>query len=160
MLGYSIKRPKLIKHKYTKNVNEYVDTFAPFVMSYKYNDNGVSGFVNTVNSFVPHFTVPQFARSQLNENKLMMDEIKSLVTIYYENIDAILINESDYLKLMDLGYIGEGLGKFKIEHIFTEIAIKNSRQYVAKLIGGTKYYHCVKNSIDYDKFINEVKQMM
>ena len=37
--GYSIKRPILIKHKYTKNVNEYIDTFAPFVMSYNLNDD-------------------------------------------------------------------------------------------------------------------------
>ena len=164
--GYSIKRPKLVKHKYTKNVNSYVETFAPFVIGYNYNDDGVSGFVDTVNSFVPHYTIPQFARSVLVEFKKMMDEVKKLVTVYYENVDAILISESDYNKLVELGYVGNELGKFKIEHVFTEIAIKSSKRYVGMLENGEKYYHvpkvrgqspCVKNNVDYEEFVNDVK---
>ena len=158
--GYSIKRPKLIKHKFAKNVNSYVETYAPFVVGYNYNDDGISGFVDTVNSFVPHFTVPQFARSVLNEFKLMMDKIKSLVTVYYENIDAILISESDYEKLVKLGYVGDKLGQFKIEHIFTEIAIKSTKRYVATLDNGEKYYHCVKNDVNYDEFVDDVKNSL
>jgi len=168
--GFSIRRPKVIKHKFVKNINEYIDTYAPFIIKYKFNDDAVSGFVDSINPFVPHFTVPQFARSVLNEFKSMMDEIKKIVTVYYENIDAILINESDYNKLMSLGYIGNELGKFKIEQVFTEIAIKNQRsqrsiacasktqersgqrQYVATLETGEKYYHCVKD-VDYDSFV-------
>ena len=155
--GYSIKRPKLVKHKYTKNVNSYVETFAPFVIGYNYNDDGVSGFVDTVNSFVPHYTIPQFARSVLVEFKKMMDEVKKLVTVYYENVDAILISESDYNKLVELGYVGNELGKFKIEHVFTEIAIKSSKRYVGMLENGEKYYHCVKNDVNYEDFVNDVK---
>ena len=155
--GYSIKRAKLIKHKFTKNVNSYVETYAPFVVWYNYNEDGISGFVDTVNSFVPHFTVPQFARSVLNEFKQMMDKVKSLVTVYYENVDAILISESDYEKLVKLGYVGDKLGQFKIEHIFTEIAIKSTKRYVATLDNGEKYYHCVKNDIDYNEFVDDVK---
>jgi len=88
----------------------------------------------------------------------MMDEIKKIVTVYYENIDAILINESDYEKLKKLGYIGNELGRFKIEKVFTEIAIKNQRQYVATLDTGDKYYHCVKDNVDYDSFVKEISE--
>ena len=61
---------------------------------------------------------------------------------------------------MNSVYIGECLGLFKIEHIFTEIAIKSSRQYVSTLDNGTNYYHCVKDSIDYNEFISEVKSLI
>ena len=88
-----------------------------------------------------------------------MDEVKSLVTVYYENVDALLINEDDYNKLVNLGYIGEELGLFKIEHVFTEIAIKSSKRYVATLENGDKYYHCVKDSVDYHEFIDDVKSL-
>ena len=79
------------------------------MVGYCYNEDGISGFVDTVNSFVPHFTVPQFARSVLNEFKQMMDKVKSLVTVYYENVYAILISECDYEKLVKLGYVGDKL---------------------------------------------------
>ena len=88
-----------------------------------------------------------------------MDEVKRLVNVYYENVDALLINESDYNKLVDLGYIGDKLGKFKVEKVFTEIAIKSSKRYVATLENGDKYYHCVKVGVDYDEFVREVKYM-
>lgn len=158
--GWSIRRPKVIKNHYVKDVNTYIETYAPFVIKYKYNKDGFSGFVDTINPFVPHFTIPQFARSVLNEFKSKIDKIKKLVNVYYENIDAILINESDYLKLNELGYIGDELGQFKIEHIFTEIAIKSTKRYVATLDNGTKYYHCVKDTVDYNEFVNEVKALI
>ena len=156
--GYSIKRQKNIKHKFVQNVNEYIDTFSPFVIGYNYVD-GEKGFVDTVNSFVSWFIIPHFALSVLTEFKEKMDEVKRLVNVYYENVDALLINESDYNKLVDLGYIGDGLGKFKVEKVFTEIAIKSSKRYVATLENGDKYYHCVKESVDYDEFVDEVKNI-
>ena len=159
--GYSIQRQKTIKHKYTKNVKEYINTFSPFVLGYNMVDEE-QGFVDTVNSFVPHFTIPHFALSVLNEFKKKMDEVKNLVNVYYENVDAILIDEDDYNKLVKLGYIGgeeSPLGLFKIEKVFTEIAIKSSKRYVATVENGDKYYHCVKDSVDYDEFIEEVKHM-
>ena len=90
--GYSIKRQKNIKHKFVQNINEYINTFSPFVVGYNYVD-GEKGFVDTVNSFVPHFTIPHFALSVLTEFKERMDEVKRLVNVYYENVDALLINE-------------------------------------------------------------------
>ena len=109
---------------------------------------------------MPHFTIPQFAKSVLDTFRAKMDEVKSLVNVYYENIDAILIDENDYNKLLKLGYIGEELGKFKIEHVFNEIAIKTPRKYVAKFDNGVKFYHCVMDTVNYDSFVNEVKQMI
>ena len=110
--------------------------------------------------YYSHFTIPQFAKSVLDTFRAKMDEVKSLVNVYYENIDAILIDENDYNKLLKLGYIGEELGKFKIEHVFNEIAVKTARKYVATLEDGTIFYHCVKDSVNYDDFVNEVKQMI
>ena len=159
--GYSIRRPKIIKHKYNSNIDSYIDNFAPFVLRYNYiNDSDTSGFVDTINSFVPHFTTPHLAKHVLDEFHNLMNKIKSLVTVYYQNVDAILINESDYNKLVELGYIGNQLGQFKIEHIFTEFALSNGRQYVAKLDNGEQFYHCVNKSIDYDSFVTNVKNKL
>ena len=67
-----------------------------------------------------------------------------------------MVDENDFNKLVNLGYVNDNLGGFKIEHVFTEIAIKSSKQFIAKLENGTKFYHCVKN-IDYDEFVNSIK---
>ena len=83
--------------------------------------------------------------------------MRKLCKIYYENIDAILIDENDYNKLVELGYIGNELGKFKIEHIFKEIAILSGRKFVATLDDGTKLIHCPKKDIDYNEFVNNIK---
>ena len=51
-----------------------------------------------------------------------IQEVESLVKkIYYYNVDAILIDEGDYNKLVSLGYVGPKLSQFKVEHVFTEI---------------------------------------
>ena len=83
--------------------------------------------------------------------------MRKLCKIYYENIDAILIDENDYNKLVELGYIGNELGEFKIEHIFKEIAILSGRKFVATLDNGTKLIHCPKKDIDYNEFVNNIK---
>ena len=101
--------------------------------------------------------MPQFAREVLNNYHIKMNAIRKLCKIYYENIDAILIEEEDYHKLESLGMIGNELGKFKIEHIFTEIAIMSSRKFVATLDNGEKLIHCPKKDVDYDAFVESVK---
>ena len=52
---------------------------------------------------------------------------------------------------------GNELGKFKIEHVFTEIGIYSSRKFVATLEDGTHFIHCPKKDINYDEFIENVK---
>jgi len=151
--GYSFHRPALIKSKYTKDVESYVKTFAPYVIGYD-----KSNFVQTVQPVVINYTHPQLAKVILDKYKQKMDEIKTHVHVLYENIDSILVNEQDYMKLKDLGYVDDNqLGKLKIERVFTEIAILSSRKYVATLADGSKYYHCVKKDVEYDDFVNEVK---
>ena len=158
--GYSIKRPKIIKHKFCDDVDKYVDTFAPFVVKYKYLNGSSKGFVDTIQSFVPHFTTPQFAKAVLDTFNEKMEKVRSLVQVLYQNVDAILIRESDYKKLVEMGFVGDELGQFKIEHIFTEFAKKSGRQYVAKLESGERFFHCVRSSVDYDRFVDEVKNMI
>ena len=155
--GYSIQRPKTIKRKYSKKLEKDIETFAPYVYKYHFNNDGVSGYIHTVNSFVPHFTIPQFAKSVLDRFNEKMNHIKSLVHVYYENIDAVLIDENDYHKLVDMGFVGDELGQFKIERVFDEIAIMSPKRYVATLDNGERFYHCVSESIDYDAFVDEVK---
>ena len=54
----------------------------------------------------------------------MNEVVGKVKKVYYYNVDAILIDEEDFNKLKGLGYIGEGLGYFKVEHIFKEIEIQ------------------------------------
>ena len=158
--GFSIQRPKLVKHKFTNNLKNYIDTFSPYIIKYKFAENSNSlnaGYVDSINPFVIHYTYPQFAKSVLDEFNRIMNKVKSLVNVLYENIDSILINEEDYQKLLKLGFIGEKLGQFKIEKIFTEIAIKTQRKYIAKLESGELYFHCVKPETNFEEFIKDCK---
>ena len=153
--GYSIRRPKLIKRKYTTDVMKYIETYGPYVVKYTLKKDG-SGFVTSLNPFVQHFSYPQFAKSVLDEFNSIMDNVKSIVNVLYQNVDAILINEADYNKLMELGYIGSELGQFKIEHIFTEIAIMTKKKYMAILDTGEVYHHCVKKDVSFEDFVRTV----
>jgi hypothetical protein len=125
-------------------------------MKHSYNEDGVSGYIDVINPIVIHFTCPQFAASVLENYSQFFQMIKAKVNPIYENIDAILINENDFNKLASEGYIGNKLGQFKIEHIFTEIAILTKKCYVATLINGERYFHCVKD--DYDEFVQRVQK--
>ena len=167
--GYSIQRPKLIKHKYTENVQKYIETYEPYVVKYKTNSelrigdslhreaDNKSGYVTTINPFVQHFSYPQFAKSVLDEFNNIMNNIKNIVNVLYQNVDAILISESDYFKLVELGYIGDKLGQFKIEYIFSEIAIKSKKKYMGILAEtGEVFYHCVKKEVKYEEFVREL----
>ena len=154
--GYSIRRPKLITHKYTADVKKYIETYGPDVVKYTLKQDG-SGFVTSINPFVQHFSYPQFAKSVLDEFNSIMDNVKSIVDVLYQNVDAILIRESDYNKLMKLGYIGNKLGQFKIEHIFTEIAIMTKKKYMAILDNGEVYHHCVKKDVAFEDLRSELQ---
>ena len=149
--GYSISKPKVIKNKYVNNVDFYSKKYARYVL--KINGN----FVQTVNSFVSHYTSPQFAKSVLDEYNKFFNYIKSIVPVFYENIDAILTNEQGYKKLNELNLIGDDIGEFKLDKIFTEFAAISDRRYVAKTIDGNIIYHCINKSMTYDEVINKAK---
>jgi len=65
-----------------------------------------------------------------NYNKFM-DMIHSTVNVIYENIDAILVTESDYNKLQSMNLIGDNLGQFKVEHIFNSFKYISPRHWKA-----------------------------
>lgn len=156
--GYSIRRPKLIKRKYIQNIDKHIETYSPYIFKYSYNKDNVSGFVETVNPLVMNYTYPQFALNVLTEYNNKVNEIKSLVTVIYQNIDAFLISESDFNKLKALGYIGSSLGQFKVEHIFTEIYIKSSKQYIGKLDNNQYFFHTSPNTkINLQSYSNPIE---
>ena len=140
--GFSIQKPKVIKHKFVKNVDKYVEEFAPYVLKYSYNDDKISGFVDTVNPYVESFTYPQFAKSVLREFNDKMNYIKNIVKVYYSKVDSALISENDFKLLCDKGLIGNELGKFKIEHVFAEIYFKSAENWIGKHEDGSYYFHC------------------
>ena len=140
--GKSIERPKVIKNKWVENVNFYSNKYNRFVL--KINGN----FISTINTFVPHYTFAQFAKSVLDEYNKFFNHIKSIIPVYYENIDAILTNEEGYNKLIKMGLIGNDMGKFKLDKVFKEIAIISSRSYVATTIDNERIYHCTKKPYD------------
>jgi hypothetical protein len=140
--GKSIERPKVIKNKWVENVDFYSNKYHRFVL--KINGH----FISTVNTFVSHYTAPQFAKSVLDEYNKFFNHIKSIIPIYYENIDAVLTNEKGYEKLNEMGLIGNGMGEFKLDKVFKEIAIISNRSYVATTIDNERIYHCTKKSYD------------
>jgi hypothetical protein len=48
------------------------------------------------------------------------------------------------------------LGKFKVEKVFKEVAIKSPRKWMAILECGNVYRHGISEAISYDVFKNEV----
>ena len=111
-------------------------------------------------SFNPHFNYPQLSRAMVDHYHEFMEKIENEVNILFRNIDAILVNESDYNKLCELGYVGLELGQFKIEKEFKEIAILSPGKRMGILADGS-IYKCPKNStIDYETFKEEVIENM
>lgn len=149
--GSSIKKNRRYKTVKPKDKDMFIASHINYVV--EHDDN----IVKLIKSVSFQYSYPQFAREVLNNYHNKINEIRKICKIYYENIDAILIDESDYNKLVELGYVGDKLGMFKIEHIFTEIAISSGRKFVATLEDGNKLIHCPKKDIDYNEFVNEVK---
>ena len=149
--GFSIKKNRVFKTVKPNDKDEFVKSHINYIIEH---DDAVVKMIKSV-SF--NYSMPQFAREVLNNYHAKMESIRKLCKIYYENIDAILIQEEDYNKLVSLGLVGNELGKFKIEHVFTEIAIMSSRKFVATLDNGEKLIHCPKKDIDYDEFVEQVK---
>ena len=144
--GLSIKTNKRFVKTVPKNKTEFINTNCDYVVEFN------KDFVKYIKSINVHYSYPQFARQVLeNFQKKINEVVEQVKHVYYYNVDALLIDEEDFNKLDSLGYIGDNLGQFKIEHIFKEIAIKSKRQYMAVLDNGEIFNHQVKN-IDYEKF--------
>jgi len=126
--GYSLKKQKLYKNKFTNNLNFYTNAYQSFIFAL-YPTGANSGFVHSKQSFSPDYNVVQFGYDILKNYNEFMSKIKQKVNVYFENIDAILINEHDYKKLQAMGLIGDKLGQFKIEHIFKSFEYISPRHW-------------------------------
>ena len=147
--GYSMRKPKLIKHRFVKDVDEYVKKFDPFIIKYKYNQGHAGpGYVDRINPYVESYSYPQFARSVLNTFNAKMKELCNKVNVLYSKTDSALIYENDYKKLLSENWIGEKLGLFKVEHIFTEVYVKSAEKWIGKNEDGTYFYHMSKKLKD------------
>jgi hypothetical protein len=161
--GYSIKRPKhgLIQSKYTTNVDSRVEEMYEFVAKYNYKNGGSrDGFVCTVDSFHPWFNYTQFGKLILDNYNKKVKELEMVVDILYCNIDAFIVNESDYKKLLELGYIGDGLGQLKVEAIFSEVYFESSRKWMGKCIDGSIYCRPRKliERVNFDEFARSIQK--
>jgi hypothetical protein len=156
--GFSMKKPKYIKTKFSTNVDSRVEEMNPFVAKYSYREGGKEGFVSTVNSFHPHFNHIQFAKSILDNYNKKVEELEKLVKIYYYNIDAFIVDEEGFNKLVELDYIGDNMGQFKVEAIFNEIVFESARKWMGLLEDGDIYCRPKKLSekIDFDEFKNKI----
>lgn len=135
--GSSIKRPKLYKHKYTNDIDKLIKEYGDLVISH--NDKG---FATIKNSYVEHYSHPQFAKVILDGFNDKCNEIKGLVNVLFQNFDAFVVNESDFNKLNELGYIHPyELGKLKVEHVFTSMKFKNKNQWIGVNEDGTIFNH-------------------
>ena len=126
--GYSLRKQKMYKNKFSANLDSYTNNYNSFIFAvYKTDEN--KGFVHSKQSFSPDYNYCQFGYDILKNYNNFMNNIKNKVNVIYENIDAILINESDYNKLKSEGLIGNELGQFKIEHIFKSFEYVSPRKW-------------------------------
>ena len=136
--GSSIRRPKLVKHKYIQtSVESAINEHGELVLSHDAN------YVHIIQPYVEHYSHPHFAKVILDGFNNKVNELKSTVNVLFQNFDAFVVNESDYNKLNELGYIHPTeLGKLKVEHIFTSMTFKNKCQWIGINEDGTEFRHC------------------
>ena len=126
--GYSLRKPKVFKHKYSNNINNYLSNYQNYVFAV-YEQKPNEGYVYSKNNFATDYNTIQFGADILNNYHKFMESIRSKVKVIYENIDAILISEDDFNKLKQEGLIGENLGKFKVEHVFDRFVYQSGRKW-------------------------------
>ena len=147
--GNSIKTQKKFKNIYSDNIQNTINNHGTHVV--KYNDK----YVTIMRDISPHFYHPQYAKRLLDNYHEKMKRIGELVDILYCNIDSILVTESDYLKLEELGYIDDNaFGKFRVEHIFTRFAIKDCKNWIGICENGKVIKRPKKSNRNFEEFAN------
>jgi hypothetical protein len=146
IFGRSIIKPKLYKTKYSTDVKKYIETHEPYVC--KWNNTSVT----TIKPFSPHYQFPQFAKRLLDNFNKFMDDISKIVKVHYYNVDAIMVSEEDYNKLVELGYVGTNLGQFKLTNRFKEVYFKSPRIWMAKTMDGEDFDHTRRKNLTYEAF--------
>ena len=139
--GTSIQKPKIIKHKYSTNINGTISNQGDFVIS---TESGNEGFVNIIQPYVEHYSHPHFAKVILDGFQQKVQEIKSIVNVLFQNIDAFIVNESDYNKLVELGYVHPTeLGKLKVEHVFKSVQFYSKMKWIGINEDNSEFRHCI-----------------
>jgi hypothetical protein len=148
----------VIETKFSTNVDGKVEDLYPFVAKYSYRDDSKEGFVSTVNSFHSHFNHVQFGKSILDNYQKKVEELEKLVDIHYYNVDAFIIDEFDFHNLQEEGYIGDCIGQFKIEAIFTEVCFKSPRSWMGLCGDGSVFCRPRKliEKTSFEEFKNNV----
>ena len=126
--GYSLRKPKVYKHKYSNNIENYLNNYQNYVFCV-YEQKQNEGYVYSCNNFATDYNCLQFGYDILNNYHKFMDKIRNTVKVIYENIDAILIDEEDFNKLKKEGFIGDELGMFKVEHVFDRFVYQSGRKW-------------------------------
>lgn len=138
--GQSIAKPKRIKHKYSENIKGTLNNQGVFVSSY---EDKPAGFVSIIQPYVEHYNYPQFAKVILDGFRNKVKELEGIVNILFRNIDAFVVNEADYNKLKQLGYVHPTeLGKLKVEHVFSSMRFTNKMKWIGINEDGTEFRHC------------------
>ena len=101
-----------------------------------------------------HYYYPQNAKTLLDNYHEKMNKISEIVNIMYCNVDSILVTEQDYLKLEALGWIHDDeFGKFRVEHIFEEFAIKSVKKWIGITIDGMEIRRPNNMKMNFEDFI-------
>ena len=77
----------------------------------------------------------------------------------YDQADSILISEDDYNKLNQLGHIGDNLGQFRLEYIFSEVAFESSAKWMGRTIDGKIIHKRIKDSVSFEDFKQTVSEL-
>ena len=137
----SITNSKTIKHTFSDNIQGTINNQGDLVASH---ENKAAGFVNIVQPYVEFYSHPHFAKTILDGFNNKLNEIKSIVNVLFINIDAIVVNEQDYQKLLALGYIHPTeLGKLKVEHVFSEMTFYSKMRWYGVNEDGSEFRHCI-----------------
>ena len=104
-----------------------------------------------------HFYWPQYTKRLLDNYHEKMKKISELVNVLYRNVDSILVTESDFNKLKELGWIHkEEFGKFKEEHVFTEFAIKTPRKWIGICEDGSEVRRPKSMKMSFKEFVKNI----
>jgi len=149
--GNSIRKPKMFKTMRVQNPQKTIEYQGDYVM--KYADDSVT----IKKCFCPHYYYPQYAKTLLDNYHEKMNKISEIVQILYCNVDSILVSEQDYLKLEALGWIHDDeFGKFRVDHVFTDFAIKTPRKWCGITIDGMEIRRPQKLKMKFEDFADNI----
>ena len=120
------------------------DAFAPHeLLSQAINENNANYYINGWDLEV--VVKKGRASIRLMDATLTASEFDTFrKIILFQNIDAFIVNESDYNKLVELGYVHPTeLGKLKVEHVFKSVRFYSKMKWIGINEDNTEFRHCI-----------------